>query len=160
MIRQAGFRIAGVSLAAALLASCAAVEEVVSQPSVSLRDVQVTALDFGGQTFQLDFDIVNPNPFPLPIKSISYGVKLDGHRFASGSAPGAFTIPASSDGAFAINVDLDLLNTAPQLLFIVREGAHRDIPYSLRGELEVDIPFAPSISFENTGTVRLFAASH
>lgn len=150
--------VAAVLIAAALLGACAGVDEMVGEPRISLRQVQLTELEFNRQRFQLDFDITNPNPFPLPVRALSYGVKLDGHRFASGSTPAAFTVPAAGDGGFAISVDLDLMRTAPELLFVVRESARREIPYTLEGKLEVDLPLAKPLRFEETGSVRLFAA--
>ena len=105
------------------------------------------------------FDVTNPNPFPLPIKSVNYNVTLDGHRFASGAAVSAFTVPAGSDSEFGISVDVNLLQTAPELLFIVRDASRRDIPYVLKGQLGVDIPFTKPVKFENAGFIRLQAAS-
>jgi LEA14-like dessication related protein len=121
--------------------------------------VEVTELDLSGQTFLLDFDVINPNPFPLPIRSVSYGVELDGYRFASGETQGTFSVPASSDGSFAISVDLNLMRTAPQLMFIVRNGVYRDIPYRLKGHFDIDIPFTNPVSFDTTGVIRLQAAA-
>jgi LEA14-like dessication related protein len=92
------------------------------------------------------------------ISSVSYGVDLDGHRFATGETKGGFTIPASGDGEFAISVELNLLKTAPQLLYIVRDGVKRDIPYELHGKLGVDIPFIEPVSFASSGEIRLQAA--
>jgi len=137
------------------LSGCAALDEVVSAPDVSLRDVEVAELDFGGQTFLLAFDVSNPNPFPLPVSMISYGVHLDGHRFASGESVCEITVPAASDAEVTISVDLDLLKTAPELLFIVKEGAHRDIPYALEGRLGVDIPYAKPVRFQTSGVIRM-----
>ncbi len=143
----------------ALLSSCATMEELAEPPRVSLRYVQVQDLDFKRQTFVLGFDVTNPNPVALPVRSVSYGVRLDGHRFASGETASAFTIPASSDTEFAITADLDLLSTAPKLLTIVRHAARRDIPYELKGTLGIDIPLLKPVEFESSGEIRLTAAS-
>lgn len=151
-------RVAALLAVTAFVGACAGVDEMVTEPRISLREVQLTELEFTGQRFQLDFDVTNPNPFPLPVRSVSYGLKLGGHRFASGSTLAAFTVPAAGDGGFAISVDLDLMRTAPELLFIVRESAFREIPYALEGKLEVDLPFAKPLRFEETGTVRLASA--
>jgi len=147
-------------LTAVLLSSCASFENVVSAPKVSLRNVHVEDIGLDGQTFLLAFDVTNPNPFPLPIKTISYDVKLDGHRFASGETVSAFTVPAGSDGEFGISVHVNLLQTAPELLFIVRDASRRDIPYSLEGQLGIDIPYTKPVKFENVGLIRLQAARH
>jgi LEA14-like dessication related protein len=142
---------------ACFAAGCASTGITVEKPSVSLRTVEVADIGLGGQTFVLDFDVVNPNPFPLPIRTISYGVELDGFRFASGETQGAFTVPANGDSHFEITVDVDLMRTAPQLMFIVRDGVYRDIPYSLEGRFGIDVPFANPVSFRNEGSLRLDA---
>jgi len=152
------FRHIGVGTIAWFLAGCASTASFVDTPQVSLRNVEVTELDIHSQTFLLAFDVTNPNPFPLPISAISYGVELDGYRFASGETQGDFTVPASSDGGFAISVDLNLMRTAPQLLFIVRDGVYREIPYALKGTFDVDIPFVSPVTFNSSGTIRLHPA--
>lgn len=146
------------AVAIVVLAGCASVPEtLVERPYVSLNRVEVQRLGLDSQTVLLGFDVTNPNPFPLPVRALSYGVRLDGYRFASGETRGDFTVPAQSDSAFAISVELDLLTTAPRLLHVVKDGAHRDIPYDLEGEFDVDVPFAPPVPFATSGTIRLFA---
>ena len=142
-------------LAACCLTSCASTGDLISAPGVSLRNVEMTDVDFSSQTFVLGFDVTNPNPFPLPISAVTYGIELDGYRFASGETRGGFTVPASGDGEFAISVELDLLRTAPQLLYIVRDAVKRDIPYELSGQLGVDIPLIKPIRFKSSGEIRL-----
>jgi len=146
-------------LTVVMLSSCASLDNVVSAPIVSLRNVHVENIGFDGQTFILSFDVRNPNPFPLPVKSINYGVKLDGHRFASGEAASSFTVAAGGDGEFAISVAVNLLQTAPELLFIVRDATRRDIPYSLEGRLGIDIPYTKPVKFESSGHIRLQASA-
>lgn len=138
-----------------LAAGCASTGAFVSAPEVSLRSVEATDLGFSGQTFVLDFDVRNPNPFPLPVRGVSYGVELDGYRFATGSTPASIMVPASGDAGFAISVELDLLRTAPQLLYTVRDSLERDIPYELSGEFALDIPMVESVPFATRGAVSL-----
>jgi LEA14-like dessication related protein len=142
---------------ACFAAGCASTGITVEKPGVSLQTVEVADIGLGGQTFVLEFGVVNPNPFPLPIRTISYGVELDGFRFASGETQGAFTVPANGDSHFEITVDVDLMRTAPQLMFIVRDGVYRDIPYALEGRFAIDVPFANPVSFRNEGSIRLDA---
>ena len=142
---------------ACFAAGCASTGITVEKPGVSLQTVEVADIGLGGQTFVLEFDVVNPNPFPLPIRTISYGVELDGFRFASGETQGAFTVPANGDSHFEITVDVDLMRTAPQLMFIGRDGVYRDIPYALEGRFAIDVPFANPVSFRNEGSIRLDA---
>lgn len=144
------------ALFALALTGCATtLESLVKSPSVALNDVKVMGLGFNNQTFLLSFDVRNPNSFSLPVSSVRYGIKLDGQRFASGETPSEFSVPAGGATQFAISVDLDLLQTAPQLLSIVRDGIREDVSYELEGQLAVDIPLAPPVSFRNAGIIRL-----
>ncbi len=138
-----------------VLSACAGTQIAIEPPIVSLKHVDVTEVDFSKQTFVLSFDVTNPNSFPLPINYVSYGVKLDKQRFASGEATASFTVPANSDSEFAISVDLDLFRTAPQLLYTFRDGASRDLSYELSGEFGIDIPFVGAVPFEYNGEIRL-----
>ena len=150
----------GVAVWAVGVAGCATtLENLVETPTVKLSDVQVMGLGFNSQTFMLSFDVSNPNPFSLPIESVSYGVRLDGHHFASGQTASEFSVPANGDGKFAISVDLNLLQTAPQLLSIVRASVRRDVAYELEGELAIAIPLAPPVSYRNAGLIRLTSDS-
>jgi len=147
-------------LLALVLSACASLpDDLVKPPVVQLSNVEIVGLGFNGQTFLLSFDVENPNPFPLPVRSIDYGLKLDGQRFASGETASDFTIPASGDTNFAISVDLDLLQSAPRLLSIVRNGARRELAYELDGHLGVDIPLTPPIKYHNSGTIQLNSGS-
>lgn len=140
------------------VSGCAtSMQDLVKSPVVELRSVQVMGLGFNSQTFLLSFDIRNPNSFALPVRSIDYALKLDGQRFASGQTPSEFSVPANGDSEFAISVDLNLLQTAPQLLSIIRQSAREDVGYELDGRLAVDLPLVPAVSYRNTGSIRLSA---
>lgn len=156
--------IRGYGLVLALLATaftgCATtMESLVKSPDVKLSNVQIVGLGLKSQTFLLSFDVRNPNGFSLPVRSVNYGVRLDGQRFASGETPSEFSIPANGDAQFAISVDLNLLQTAPQLLSIVRQSVRDEVSYELEGTLAVDIPLAPPVSFRNAGSIRLSSGS-
>ncbi len=144
-----------VMLACCLTACASMPENLVDTPRVNLSNVQVVGLGFKSQTFLLSFDVANPNPFPLPVSNVDYGVKLDGQRFASGETICDFTIPAGGDTSFVISVDLNLLQTAPQLLSIVRDKGRQDISYELVGRFGVDIPMVATVKYRNSGTIQL-----
>lgn len=145
-----------VSLLALTLSGCAnTLQNMVKSPSVTLNAVEIVGLALTGQTFMLTFDVSNPNSFSLPISSVNYGVKLDGQQFASGSTASKFSVPANGDAQFAISVDLNLLQTAPMLLALVRRSANEDVPYELDGELAVDLPLVPTLPYRGSGSIRL-----
>lgn len=142
------------------LLACASLDDIAAAPRVSLRNVAVQHLDMSRQTFLLSFDMTNPNAYPLPVKSIRYSIELDGQSFASGSTPCALHIPAGSDAEFVISVELDLLRTAPGLMFVARDATRREISYALEGELGFDLPAIRPAHFREDGVVRLQAAGY
>jgi LEA14-like dessication related protein len=157
MMETARLRNIALSAVACFAAGCASTGAIVERPGVSLRNVSVTEINLDSQTFVLDFDVVNPNPFPLPVRSVSYGVELEGWRLASGETQSAFTVPAGGDSRFKITVDVDLMRSAPQLMFIIRDGIYSDIQYALEGRFAIDVPFASPVAFRNEGSIRLNA---
>ena len=149
------FVIVLLTLVAIGLAGCAGTGPRVERPTVRLSSVAVNELSFTGQTFLLSFDVNNPNPFPLPIRSVRYHVQLANQTFASGETPGDFSIPASGDGNFDISVELDILNSASSLTTILRGGMHKPVAYELNGSLALHIPFDKPVPFSTTGVITI-----
>ncbi len=151
----------GVTLlvAIAAISGCAATGLVISSPEVRLTSIEMTSADFDRQTFLLGFDVSNPNPFPLPIRSVRYRVRLGEQRFASGETQGSFTVPSDGSGQFAISVELDLLRTTSNISSLIRTGMSRDFDYELSGSFAVDIPFAKPLNFKSGGNIEMQAAA-
>lgn len=135
--------------------ACAGTSTVVDSPTVELVSVELSEANFSRQTFLLGFDVSNPNPFPLPVKAIKYRVLLDEEKFAGGETEGSFTVPARGDDEFVISVDLDFLNSTPQLASLLRGGLQEDLGYELQGSLAIDIPLVKPIPFASTGVVKV-----
>jgi LEA14-like dessication related protein len=146
-------------IAFSAISACAGTGSVVSSPVVRLMSIEMTRADFDGQTFLLSFDVSNPNPFPLPIRSVSYRLRLGDQRFASGKTQGNFTVPADGNGAFGISVELDLLRTTSNISSLIRTGMSRDFDYDLSGSFAVDIPFAKPLEFKSGGNIEMQAAA-
>lgn len=145
--------IIGGLLATYLLLACAASGPIVANPTVLLDAIEVTELNFRQQLFRLRFNVDNPNPFPLPIRSVRYKVLLEQAQFAGGETGSSFTVPANGSGSFDVSVALDLLKSASTLSSLLRSGASRPLAYELQGSLDVAIPFTRSLNFSREGTI-------
>jgi len=148
-------RFLGLTIVAGYLTACASSGNLLDPPTVSLTSVELAEFDLKRQTFHLGFDVDNPNPFPLPVKSVEYRLIFDDKKFAGGSTSGSFTVPASGRDAFVISVEVDTLNTASQLTSLLRSGLPDEVNYELYGSLTVDIPFARPIPFSSSGSIEL-----
>lgn len=137
---------------------CGGMDAVISTPSVALTSVEMPDVDFDRQTCLLGFDVSNPNPFPLPVRSVRYRVRLGDQQFASGETPGGFTVPSNGSGVFTISAELDLFRTTSAISTLIRTGIRRQMEYELSGSLTVDIPAAKPLEFSSTGSIELLAA--
>ena len=142
-------------LAATALASCATPKVTVQAPDIILTGVQVKDIGLGGQKFLLAFSVSNPNPFPLPVKNIRYDLRLDNQKFAGGETQSDFVVSARGDGKFVIGVELDLLQSVPQVASFLKGGMRETIEYELHGSLAVDIPFSRPVPFSSSGVIRV-----
>lgn len=139
----------------AFLAGCASSGSLLHPPAVNLTSVEVSEMTFDNQTFLLGFNVSNPNPVPLPVRSLEYNVRLNDQNFAGGEAESSFTVPAGGDEDIVISVDLDLLRSGAQLTSIIRSGVKDNLNYELNGRLGVDLPTEPALNFSDTGTIMV-----
>ena len=146
-------------LAATVLTSCATPKVTVQAPDVMLTGVQVKDIGLSGQKFLLEFSVSNPNPFPLPVKSIRYNLRLDDQKFAGGETQSDFVVSSRGGGKFAIGVELDLLQSVSQLASLLKGGMRETIAYELHGSLSVDIPFSRPVPFASSGVIRVRSGS-
>ncbi len=146
---------AAAMLVAIGLAGCAATSPLVEAPLVQLSGVEASDLSFKGQTFLLSFDVSNPNPFPLRIRSVHYRVQLAKQRFAGGETACDFSIPAGGDSRFAISVELDILKSASRLTAILRSAMREPVGYELNGRLAIDIPLVKPLPFSSSGIITI-----
>jgi LEA14-like dessication related protein len=142
-------------LSVLFLSACAGTGMLVDSPTVSLTSVQLERANFTEQTFLLGFDVSNPNPFPLPVRSLTYRVLFDEQKFAGGDAAGSFTVPAKGSDEFMIEVSLNVLNSAAQLNSFLQNGMSENVSYALEGSLTVDIPFTRPIPFSSSGIIAV-----
>jgi LEA14-like dessication related protein len=142
-------------LTGVLVSGCATPGPALRTPDVRLESIALDDLGFDRQTFLLGFSVSNPNPFPLPVRSVRYEVLLDDNRFASGATSSDFSIAAMGEGSFAISVEVDLMQSAPEFTSLLKSGFDQIVTYELRGSFGVDIPYVQPVAFVHSGSVQL-----
>ncbi len=151
--RHGTARLWGTLLATLLVSGCASTAGIVRTPAVELTSVHVKRADLSSQTFELGFNLDNPNPFPLPVRGIRYQIRLADQQFVGGETVTAMTVPANGAGEFVLTVDLDLISSATQLSSLLRSGLRDNVGYELHGKLDLDLPLTPSLAFRSEGTI-------
>lgn len=143
-------------LAALALSGCTTGGPAVKPAEVTLDGVEVQGLTVGKQSLTLDFSVSNPNPFPLPVRAIRYELRLGDRKVARGETADRFVVGAEGTGEFAIDVELDLVDSISRLGFgMLKEP----VEYELFGSLSVDLPFAPPVAFSTSGRLVLAAGA-
>ena len=148
-------RASGIAIITIFLTACAGTNTMISSPTVNLTSVELANISLRRQTFNLGFDVANPNSFPLPVRAVEYRVFFDEEIFAGGETEGSFTVPARGQDEFMISVELDFLNVASQISTLFRRGVPEMVNYRLQGSLTVDIPFTRPIPFSSTGVIQV-----
>ena len=110
---------------------------------------------FTGQTFVLGFEVENPNAFPLPVKAVKYRVMFDDERFAGGETRASFTVPANGSDSFMLSVELDIVDSAAEVMSLIKGGMPEHVEYRVDGTLTVDIPFTRPLPFSSSGTIQV-----
>lgn len=142
---------------AASLAACAGLKPQMLAPEVSVRNVTMGRFDFSGLDFLVDLRVKNPNDINLPITGIEYGLALQKIRVAEGRQARAVTLPALGETDMPLQVTVNLLKTATELvpLLMNKRTAPKTLSYQVDGQVKLDWWYMPGIPFNKMGEVPL-----
>jgi LEA14-like dessication related protein len=118
-------------LVAALLAGCASLTKSWEAPEVTLAGLRLKELGLARQTVILTLAVHNPNDRTLPVKGLTYRLKLEGNEIAQGSSALDRQIPAFGDALVDVEVTGSLLGLAQQLPALALQ--ERPLEWTLSG---------------------------
>jgi LEA14-like dessication related protein len=98
----------------------------------------VDALDLGGATIGLRFDLENPNGFGLDLARVGWGVEVEGTRIATGDMPGGLAIPARGTAPLTLPVRIRFQDV-PGIVSLLTSGKDV-IRYKVAGNAGVRTP--------------------
>ena len=130
------------------------VEQTLERPSISLREVRLMEMGLLTQRTQLVLHVANPNPVPLPVKTVRYKIALAGLNVAEGETDEAFTVPAKGDTEIKLQVRTNALELAGQAANMLTNFNGR-VDYEISGEVEPDLPMTGPFPFTRKGEVAL-----
>lgn len=149
-------RFASFLLVLQVLASygCATMQQSLEAPEISLAGLSLIEASLSKQRYDLRLHVRNPNSISLPVRGMSYSVKLAGESFAQGESLQAFTVPASGEANIDLSVTTDLLRTLSGLQRMIGQGEQK-LAYELGGTLQLNLPFVKALPFSAAGEVDL-----
>jgi LEA14-like dessication related protein len=146
-------RLIGAVLALAL-AACSLVRPHFEQPTVRVAAIELRSGNLLQQNFAVRLNVQNPNNRPLPVRELSFSLKVEGVDFASGISDQAFLVPAFGDTDFAMNISANLAFAILKLADKRQQNADV-LAYELTGTARVDLPFMSQIEFHQNGSLPL-----
>ena len=122
-------------------------------PQVHLVKVEVIKAKLLQQEFMLRFRIDNPNDSSLPVRGLTYSVRLGGMLLTEGETRDWFTVAANSREYYEVPVRTNLWRN---LRDIARMLKHPDQPirYDLQGELRTGVLFGHDVVLNHTGEIK------
>ena len=143
------------ALCAMLVASgCTSLKDRLEAPSLELIAIQPQSLRGGNTLIALTrLRITNPNSIALPIRGGEVNMNLAGKPVAVGDLADSFTIPANGSEEIDIRISLDLASS--MTLGMNMLAGDTQLPYSLRGFVDVGIAYLGRINFVDSGEVSL-----
>ena len=126
-------------------------------PKLEPPQLTVTRVDLAGGNLQqqqvhLTLHVVNPNARAIDVRGIDCNLELSGEAFAAGSTEAAFTLPASGETDFGLNVTANL---DAALMALMSGLGHKTVDYRMYGQVHLSGGFVRNIPFEQKGRVKL-----
>jgi len=137
---------------AVLLSACALTH--LQAPVITLVSVELVDVQIDEQHFRVSLHAQNPNDRPLPIKSVSGSLKIEGVEVGQGKSAAPFSVPAHGDSDFDLLVTTNFAKSVPNLLrHVLQRG---ELPaYHVSGWVNPDIALLPPIPFARSGQIAL-----
>jgi LEA14-like dessication related protein len=135
----------------ALLMCTAACTPKFVRPTLTVVSIEMQHGNLLQQSFQVKFQIQNPNDRELPVHGLHAELNVGGERIASGVSNRAFVVPPMGQSEF------DMTITANMALILLKlANQHADsIDYEVTGAASLDLPFLNNLPFHQNGSFPL-----
>ena len=150
-------RVAAVFVASMVVAGCGL---AFKQPTVTVAEVRLAAVNLTGGSVLVQLDVVNPNRYALASEDFRYALSFGSgegetarwNTLAEGHLPDTVRIPAGETGRVEVVVPFDLAAVGAALGRLLGQGV---LEYRFSGELRAGTPLGTRrIPFDQRGTLR------
>ncbi|MFI4868958.1 MAG: LEA type 2 family protein [Steroidobacterales bacterium] len=133
-------------------AGCASMLPKLQPPQLAVTGVAIGGGNLQQQPIRLTLHATNPNDRAIAIREIECNLELAGAAFAQGTTEAAFTLPASGETDFTLNLTANLNNV---LAALAGGFNHHTVDYRLYGQVRLQNGLVRTIPFDQKGKVRL-----
>ena len=134
--------------------SCASLARAaLSEPVVTLRNVQVTGLGLQGGSLNVELGVYNPNNISLRAVALTYNVFVDSTRLASGAAPTEYDLRGSDTTVVTLPVSFTYAGVGIAVQQMLNRGS---VTYRVAGDIGVRTPAGTlTRPYNRTGTYAM-----
>ena len=147
------------------LASCIPVVAMVSlscatlgrlsftEPDVSLQEISVTGIGLTGGTFDLIFDVYNPNDYRIRSTRLEVGIDLEGSHFGDALLDRPLDLSPTNHSRIVVPVRFEWAGLGAGAKALL---TRRAVGYGLTGRVLLDTPLGEkTVALHGTGNVPL-----
>jgi len=138
----------------ASLGSCATLRGLTFQePEVSLQEIQVTGIGLTGGTFNLVFDVWNPNDYRLRSTRLEVGIDLEGTHFGDALLDRPLDLSPTNHNQVVVPVRFEWAGLGAGAKAML---SRRAVAYTIAGRVLLDTPLGDkAVDLTGKGNVPL-----
>ncbi len=136
------------------VSGCSILPYQLEPPTVTLADLKPLPSSGFEQRFEVRLNISNPNAVVLPLKGISYRLKVNGFDLATGVANNLPTINAYQESQVVLTVSAQFISVMRLIADVVSNGSNT-VDYALEAKLDLGNPLLPKLNVAEEGSIDL-----
>jgi len=146
-------RVVGLS-ALLLLAACATLGRLsFTEPDISLQEIEVTGIGLTGGTFNLVFDVYNPNDYRLRSTRLEVGIDLEGTHFGDALLDRPLDLSPTNHSRVVVPVRFEWAGLGAGAKALL---TRRTVAYGITGAVLVETPLGDKrVALTGKGNVPL-----
>ncbi|PYP12182.1 MAG: hypothetical protein DMD56_04805 [Gemmatimonadetes bacterium] len=154
MLRQRTFPLSRFPFPVLLCLSCATLGRLAfTEPDVSLQEIAVTGIGLTGGTFDLVFDVFNPNDYRIRSTRLEVGVDLEGTHFGDALLDRPLDLSPTNHNRVVVPVRFEWAGVGAGAKALL---TRRAVGYGITGRVLLDTPLGDkTVALTGKGNVPL-----
>ena len=142
------------SVAVVLLAACATLRNLAfTEPDLQLQEIDVTGIGFTGGTFDLVFDVYNPNEYRIRSTRLEVGVDLERTHFGDALLERPLDLSPTNHSRVVVPVRFEWTGVGAGAKALL---TRRAVAYGLTGTVLLETPLGDQrVTLHGSGNVPL-----
>src|SRR6185312_14261059 len=146
-------------LSVALFTACATLRGLTfKEPELTLQEIDVTGIGLTGGTFELAFDVYNPNDYRIRSTRLEVGIDLEGTHFGDALLDRPLDLSPTNHSRVVVPVRFEWAGLGAGAKALL---TRRAVGYGVTGRVLLDTPLGDkTVALHGTGNVPLRKLIH